>query len=331
MSKNHKEYIVVLAAVTILLGIGIIGGCANNEGKEKPEKAIQNSERGKLENPSDISLNTPENQRIYEHWMDFLEERDLPYTDAEGIKIIRQAYAKVDFDGEFIQGDSGSYDEYVIYFSELLNNDLPFLNKETGEETYLKDFEGLAIYEDLEYSQILPQCEYIFFDMDEDGFPELGMRNENAHNAIYIFDYNGQAGKCELWYTLENYWYVIMGSRKIAWIWDDRYLAFYLLGSDGDIECQTLGVSKWFHDEESLHMVMLPAYTKEAGIDIPDWLKEQGFFSQSDEQWFFRITEAQYEELMAPYWERYFESQEEIQKVTYTYEELFGSPIPSQQ
>ncbi len=82
----------------------------------------------------------------------------MPYTNEEGIKIIRQAYAKVDFDGEFLQGDSENYDENSIYFSELLNNDLPFLNKETGKETYLEDFDRLAIYEDLEYSQILVQC-----------------------------------------------------------------------------------------------------------------------------------------------------------------------------
>ena len=107
-------------------------------------------------------------------------------------------------------------------------------------------------------------------------------------------------------------------------------MAFYQLGSSWDIECQTLGISKWFNEKESLHMVMLPVYTKEEGIYIPDWLKEQGVFSQSDEQWFFRITEEQYEELMAPYWETYFKSQEEIMKVTYTYEELFGSLIPSQ-
>ncbi len=330
MSKNHKEYIVILAGVIILLGISIIGGCTNNGIKEKIKKSIQNLERVKLENLGDISPNTSENLRIYEHWMDFSEERDLPYTDVKGIKFIRQAYAKVDFEGEFIQGDLGYYDEYIVHFFELLNNDLPFLNIETGKETYLKDFERLAIYEDLDYRQILIRCEYIFFDIDDDNFPELAIRNENDHNAVYIFDYNEQTGKCELWYTLENYWYVILGSKKIAWIWDDRYLAFYQLGSSGDIECQTLGISRWFNEEESLHMVMLPVYTKEEGIYIPDWLKEQGVFSQSDEQWFFRITEEQYEELMAPYWEAYFESQEEIMKVTYTYEELFGSLIPSQ-
>ena len=187
VSKNHKEYIVILAGVIILLGVSIIGGCTNNGVKEKIKKSIQNLERVKLENLGDISMNIPENQRIYEHWTDFSEEKDLPYADAEGIKFIRQAYAKVDFDGEFIQGDLGYYDEYIIHFFGLLNNDLPFLNIETGKETYLKDFERLAIYEDLDYSQVLIRCEYIFFDIDDDDFPELGIRNENDHNAVCIF------------------------------------------------------------------------------------------------------------------------------------------------
>lgn len=304
MRKKHIGYIIVLAGMIILFAVSIF---------RKPDK------------------DSSGNQKIYEHWTDFSEERDLPYTDAEGIKIIRQAYEKVDFAGEFMQGDLENYEEYAIFFSELLNNDLPFLNKETGKEIYLKDFERLTVYEDLDYSQILLQCEYIFFDIDDDDFPELGMRNENDHNAVYIFDYNEQTGKCELWYTLENFWYAILGSKKIAWIWDGKYLAFYQLGSGGDVECQTIGISSWFNEEESLHMVMLPVYTKEEGIDIPDWLKEQGVFSQSDGQWFFRITETQYEELMAPYWEAYFESEEEIEKVTYTYEELFGSLTPLQE
>ena len=324
MRKNKKK-LTILICVFILFVVSIVVMFQINREKKEPFKNFtavdQNNSRAQDADEG--------NWRIYEHWMDFSEERDLPYIDAEGLEVIRQAYAKVDFEGEFMQGDSENYDEYIIHFFELLNNDVPFQNIETGKEIYLEDFERLAIYEDAEYNQILFQCDYICFDIDNDAFPELGIRNGNDHNAVYIFDYNEEIKKCELWYTLENYWYVILGSRKIAWVWDDRYLAFYQINSDGKTECETLGISRWFNEEESLHMVMLPKYAEKGKeIHVSDWMKQQGVFSQADEQWFFRITEAQYEELMAPYWEAYFESQEEIQKVTYTYEELFGSLTP---
>lgn len=69
MRKNHKEYIIVLFGMLILFAISIIAKGFINREKEKIRKE---------------SIDSPEYQRIYGHWMDFSEERDLPYTDAEG-------------------------------------------------------------------------------------------------------------------------------------------------------------------------------------------------------------------------------------------------------
>lgn len=270
------------------------------------------------------------NWRIYKDWGYFSKERDLPYVDAEGLEFIRQAYEKVDFEGQFMQGDLDSYEEYKEFYFKLINNDVPIQNMETGEETYLKDFkdiaESLEIYKDMDYSQMLLRCDYFFFDMDGDQFPELGIRNEYDHNAVYIFKYNTETEKCALWYVLGNDYYEIFGSKKVAWLWDGgRYIAFYQLNADGKTECETFGLFTCFNSEESLYMVMLPIYSEGESIDISDWLKEQGVYSQSEEQWYFRVTEAQYEELMAPFWEAYYKAEKESEKVTYTYEELFGS------
>ena len=78
-------------------------------------------------------------------------------------------------------------------------------------------------------------------------------------------------------------------------------------------------------------MVMLPKYADaNKEVDITEEMKMTGVYAQMSEQWFFRITEEQYEELMAPYWEAYFQAQEEIKKVTYTYEEQFDALTTSQ-
>lgn len=71
---------------------------------------------------------------------------------------------------------------------------------------------------------------------------------------------------------------------------------------------------------------MLPIYEeKEKEVVVTDEMKEQGMFVRLDGQWYFRVTEEQYEELTETYWEAYLQAQEEEEEVTYTYEELFGS------
>ena len=97
------------------------------------------------------------------------------------------------------------------------------------------------------------------------------------------------------------------------------------------MECWVYCFFRHLNETESLYMVMIPKYAEEdKKIQIFDWMKQQGAYSEADEQWFFRVTEEQYNEIIASYMEACKFGEEEIKKVTYTYEELFGSLTPSQ-
>lgn len=268
-------------------------------------------------------------QWLFESWTDFYERRDLPYGDDNIVAILKDAYGEIDFKGEFDKGDLESYDKYKKYFLKLLDNEIPFSDLETGDRVYLKDFEGLELDGDTQLTYDKYQYMYYFFDMDGDGAPELGIRNDDNHRAVYIFKYDEETEGCFLWYTMDNFYYSLFGSRKVAWIWDGRYLAFYQLDIDGNVECEVFGISTWFNEEESLHAVMLPEYRdEEKKIEVTDIMKEQGFYDRLRGNWYLRVTEEQYEELMVPYWEAYYLAEKEEEEVTYTYEELFEFATP---
>lgn len=360
MKKNRKKIltIVIASLALFIISIGVMFVLNREPGKTNKEIAqsstedapedsyaqeIDKQDTGEQDagdqdtddqDTGEQDANTEGTWRIYRSWSDLSEERDLPYVDADGFEFIRQAYEKVDFEGQFMQGDPDSYEEYKEFYFKLINNDIPIQNMETGEETYLKDFkeiaESLEIHKDIDYSQMLLQWRYFFFDMDGDQLPELGIKNKYDHNAVYIFKYNMETEKYALWYILGNYYYEIFGSKKVAWLWDGgRFIEYYQLNADGKTECETFGSFTWFNSEESLYMVMLPIYSEGESIEVSDWLKEQGVYSQSEEQWYFRVTEAQYDELMAPFWEAHDKAEKEREEVTYTYEELFGSLAPN--
>ena len=275
---------------------------------------------------SDLEINEDEEECAWvcESWSDLKREWDLPYADDIVVAILSKAYEEISFEGTFKRGNLVSYNKYKNHYLKLIDNEIMFINFKTKEKVFLKDFEGLELHIDTVLPYDKYRYVYYFFDMDEDGAPELGIRNQDNHNAVYIFKYDEETDECFLWYTMDNFYYELLGSRKVAWIWGGKYLAFYQLDMAGDLECETFGISNWFSEEESLHVVMLPEYRDEENkIQVTDIMKKQGVFEHSRGRWFFRVTEEQYEELMKPYWEAYYLAEKEIEEVTYSYDELF--------
>lgn len=265
--------------------------------KETKEAALENSEYGWLE---------------YDSWFDFAENYNLPYVDDSTFEIIKAAYAEIDFDGSFEIGDANVYDEYMEIFLKLVHNEVPVLNRETGEESYIKDYN----FGGNEYD--VNQNIYYFFDADGDGLPELGVK---CRTQCYVFKYDTIKDIFVLWYDRQRDIWV--GTKKVQWHGNDQYWAFYQLDENGDVECETLILFSRFG--EDIYIVMMPKYAEREGeIEITDEMKEQGVYAYRSEQWFFRITEEQYEILSKPYWEAYKSAIEEREDITYTYEELFG-------
>lgn len=254
----------------------------------------------------------------YKDWTDFSYEKNLPYASQQTFKAVRGFYSEIDFFGEFQKGDTEVYGEYKEAFLKLLQNEMPFCNRETGENVYLKDFERFE-------EKYAPQeLEYYFFDMNEDRFPELVIRNKWD---AYIFQYNAEANEFVLWYSMESGWYSLIGSRKIMWSGSGKYLAFYLLDQEGGEECETFFFANWFNKEESLYVVMVPQYREAGRIIVTEEMKAEGIYERSSGQWYFRVTEEQWDELADIYREAKETAREKIKDVTYTYEELFGSLV----
>lgn len=255
----------------------------------------------------------------YEYWADFSYEKNLPYAGRQTFEAVRGFYSEIDFFGEFQKGDTEVYGEYREAFLKLLQNEMPFRNRESDENVYLKDFGRFK-------EKYAPQeLEYYFFDMNEDGFPELTIEN---NWDTYIFQYDAKADAFVLWYSMESGWYSLIGSRKVMWLGEGKYLAFYLLDQEGEAECETFFLANWFNEEESLYVVMVPQYHREAGrITVTEDMKAEGIYERYSGQWYFRVTEEQWYELADIYLEAERTAREKIKDVTYTYEELFGSLV----
>lgn len=259
---------------------------------------------------------------VCESWGNF--DEDVPYVEEEIFEILKAAYAEIDFKGEFKKGDLDRYDEYKAVFQKLLQNEAPFLDNETGEETYIKDIPELH-YDPSSEDHDENAYRYYFFDIDEDGLPEMGICNRKERaNEIFFFKSDSQNGKISLWHQSGG-WQIWLGSGKLGNSWGGgQYMAFTEFGSDREEKCKTNTFT--IYDKENLRMVMAPIYAdKQKEIEITDEMKSQGVYDLFWGQWYFRITDEQYHELTDGYWEAYKTAEERIKDVTYTYEELFGS------
>ncbi|MCM1090863.1 MAG: hypothetical protein NC092_10060 [Butyrivibrio sp.] len=287
-------------------------GEAEEAGREEADKADEKLREQLIK----------EGYLVYRGWTEMEEDLDLPYADAEAFRFVKDAYADIEFGGDITSGDMAFYDEYREIFRELIYNRAPFIDRETGEEIFLKDFDGLKF--DWEMNYYVYSYVYHFFDMDGDARPELGIRNKREHNAEYIFKYLPEKKQFILWYTMWNGYYEITGSKKMLWLGNYQHLAFYQLGDDGEVECETFFTNGNYNSEVGPYLVMLPVYAnRELETDVPEEIKRQGIYVISDKQWYFRVTSEQYKKLTAPYIEASNRADKAIEQVTYTYEELF--------
>ncbi len=242
---------------------------------------------------------------------------EIPFVDEETFALIREAYAEVDFSAEFEQGDPAVYEECKLAFRCMIRNETPFLDRETGEDIYIKD------QTDLEYV-----WGYYFFDMNGDEVPELCI---DDLGISYVFSYDSEKDQCILWQQLE--YMTIIGTRKAVVDYEDLgsdIVNFVQLDSDGNVEFDAMFFSQPMHLSQDdigdpvINMVMFPNYAdREKEWELTEEMKQQGVFEASSGQWFFRITDEQFEELKKPYiegvdWER-------RRAESYTYEELFGT------
>ena len=261
------------------------------------------------------------NQWLFEYWTDFREEWDLPYADEKTFEQVKKAYAEVDFFGKFEKGDVSVYDEYITKYYELLQNNMPVYDSETDMYVPVMEYDDFGWYYK-DYGQT--NFEYFLFDIDGDKLPEIAIQTYG--HGYYVFDYNADTEEYSVWYPMGGIWYRIIGTRKVQWAGEGRYLAFYQLDESGEEECETFIFSRYKNEEIYLCMAMLPKYADSSKeIAVTEEMKNQGVYEKSSGQWYFRITQEQFDELSKEYVEAHKLAMKQREEVSYTYEELFGS------
>lgn len=140
--------------------------------------------------------------------------------------------------------------------------------------------------------------------MDGDGCPELGIWETQS---LYFLRYNKELDRFSVWYK-KGGWYYPLGTRKGLCSPNlGKFNYYVLLDENAATECETYFFHEYYTRREDLYMVMLPVYAdKEREVEVTQKMKKQGAYVRSFEQWFFQVTEEQYDELAAPYFEAYW-------------------------
>lgn len=268
---------------------------------------------------------------VYDNFQDFEEERNLPFADDRVAGYLEEIYAAIEFRGEFLECDAEMNAVYLEAFRKLVQNKAVFRDLETGQDFFLKDYEGIAYDIEEEGTYDPGRFAYYFFDADGDGTPDLGILEEypEGHSAfLYQFRYDVDTGNYSLWNTLYPPYDHLLGTRKVL-EYDGVHMkvdyGYYELDRDGDVEYSAYLYYLPLNLFEQVCLVMLPAHTDPSlNEEVGQELRQCGIYARETGKWYFRVTEKQLWELADAFEEAYECAGEQEKKVLFTYEELFG-------
>lgn len=274
-----------------------------------------------LINPDVAEEKDEESERSFDSFLRFRIEKAC-FVNEEVYTIIKDAYSEIDWKSEF---EIGNLEEYAFYkkkFCELITNEKPYYDDKEGKEIFLKDYHYISsIHKDLANTDVA----FYFFDMDQDGNPELGI--ETVH-FILIIKYDKEKDRFYLWKKYETTYYELNGSRTVRYENGGNVSGFYKLDENGKEVLDVFFECRGYWDEETnevkgAYMVTLPQYSDvNKQIKLTEDIKGQGYFFTLGEQYYFRVTEEQYNELTKDFFEAKEEAKEKLQEITYTYDEF---------
>lgn len=262
--------------------------------------------------------------QTYEDYSQFPFE-SMSYVSNDTYEDLKQIYAGISFQSEFKKGNIEMYDFYKEKYRKLLGNEITFYDTETNRDYYLEQYGSMKVYDDEEYD--LNQYTYIFFDIDEDNAPELCvtkyLNGTKTKRFIYIFKYDAGKDKMTIWKNMDSSRYFLIGSRMMEVDRDGRFYRFFIWNKDGEVELEVSFIDDdFFSNGIPIYMVSLPVY---ADVNMPEEMKKEGYYGETEASLYFRLTEEQYQELTAKFFQAGKEAEINLEKVTYTYEELFNS------
>ena len=261
--------------------------------------------------------------------------KDLKYVSDEVYEEIKRAYSNVEWYNELETGKAGQSTFYLEKYKQLLDEEVTFLKtdrytySEVNERLYLSEFFNMERYTPEElFGDEYGQYGLYLFDMDSDNAPELCIveRAGLAIRGYHIFKYRTDIDEIVLWKTLYSANTKILGSGIIGVAWEDQHFDFEKLNQSGETDVLICFVRDYFYSSGGVsYLVSLPQYPgAKQQFDINDEMIEQGYYDKSRDLVFFCVTEEQFQELFEGFRISYYEKAEEnMEKVSYTYEELF--------
>lgn len=255
----------------------------------------------------------------------------ITLSDNDTCTFLKNAYEKIDFYGSFKKGNLKTYEYYKQNFLRLLNNEVPFIREKDEDEIYISDFEELE-YADHTITLTSANYLYHFFDMDEDGTPELCIKSTSS---TYIFKYIPDNDEFILLHELFPSYYQLNGSNKIRWDGTggsrDGHV-FYKIDEKGQEKYTVYffseGIRNDIGEKEEICMIGLPHYTNKSDkLNLPNEIRNQAYFDESHEIYYFRVPDDLYNSIYHDYFKAEILAEENIKEVTYTYYELFGELV----
>ena len=257
-------------------------------------------------------------------------------------EIIREAYIGAGFSTKFQRGNVELYDFYKEQFIRLIKLERTFFNERTQREYLITEFGemnytlGSVLTINGERDKFDPNdFRFLFFDMNGDGTPDLGITN--GVRFTYIFTYDSVSDSFLLWLEMPPGASRIIGTREISE--DGRNTPFRqswtILDENAKVDVIIkIMIAFYILDDDSMnnvYYVSLPVFAdEERNIALTDVMKEQ-FISVElslehsiSHPHYFRVTETQFEELMEIVFKPYERTKYNcILYVSFTFEELF--------
>lgn len=276
---------------------------------------------------ANVEIEASSTDRVYNGFLDFPYDK-MCFVDEEAYEFLKNAYAEIEWYSEFEKGDLTQYNFYKEKYKKLVENEEKFFNPETGDELYLNDFAPIKVLnenaDELTYDKNL--YTYYYFDIDEDGVPELCLSDKRF---IFIFKYEANQDKFVLWKDLGSTYYSLNGSMSVRWE-NGSGNTLYKLDENGEEVYSVTFWTRGFYNEkteqdEVAYLMKFPYYSNESlQLEITDEIERQGYYIYGEMIPYFKVTEEQYDELTEDFYQAKQLATQEIQKVTYTYDELFG-------
>lgn len=261
-------------------------------------------------------------ERSYESCREFPYDT-MEFTDESAYAFIKGTYDAFVFDGEFETGDLALYDSYMEQFRKLVNCEISFIVPEREESFYINEYGDLKVSKDEEFAP--EEFSYHVFDVTGDNTPELCVRTEGW--STYVFKYDEASDRITL-LTEMNYYEHFLGTGIMYWnnfgLAGRDLNSVYHVDENGEVTAGVYFSIEALNGSET-YLVSIPEYIKEdKSAEITQELKAKAYYSEEDELYLFKVTAEQYEQLTTAYTESWKRADKELEKVTYTYEELFS-------